>query len=72
MKKVSRTNSNQLILDSVIGKTLDQAKELAGFSGFSVRVTRVDEERYFVTMDLRFDRINLELENGIIVNSNIG
>lgn len=72
MKKVSRGNSNQLILDSVIGKTLDQAKELAGFSGFSVRVTRVDEERYFVTMDLRFDRINLELENGIIVNSNIG
>ena len=72
MKKVSRGNSNQLILDSVIGKTLNQAKELAGFSGFSVRVTRLDEEIYMVTMDLNFDRINVEIENDIIINSRIG
>ncbi len=72
MGKANRVNSNKLILDSVVGKTLNQAKELAGFSGFSVRVTRVDEERYMVTLDLRLDRINVEIENDIIVNSYIG
>lgn len=38
----------------------------------SVRITRRDGENYAMTMDYRIDRINLEIDNGIVTKSSIG
>ena len=71
-KKTQRINGNDLILESLIGKSLNEANQLAGFNGFAIRVTREDSTNYTVTMDLRFDRINLQIDNGVVTSCNIG
>ena len=71
-KKTQRINGNDLILESLIGKSLNEAKQLAGFNGFAIRVTREDSTNYKVTMDLRFDRINLQIDNGVVTSCSIG
>ena len=71
-KKVKRINGNNLILESLIGKSLNEATQIAGFNGFSIRVTREDSTNYIITMDLRFDRINLQIDNGIVTTCNVG
>lgn len=71
-KKTQRINGNDLILESLIGKSLNEATQLAGFNGFAIRVTREDSTNYMVTMDLRFDRINLQIDNGVVTSCNIG
>lgn len=35
---------------------------------FSIRVTKIDGQPCVVTHDFRLDRINVEIENGIITN----
>lgn len=69
---MNRSNENEMTLGSLIGKSLKQAEELAGFNGFSIRVTREDSTNYMITMDLRFDRINLELDEGVVTKCSIG
>ena len=58
------------ILDSLIGKTYEEAQELC--DGYRLRVTNKDGVAYVVTCDLRLDRINLELLDDKIVRSSIG
>ena len=36
------------------------------------RIVKRDGESFPVTMDYRMDRINLEIENGVITNASIG
>jgi hypothetical protein len=67
-----RFNGDEFLLESLLGKPLNEAKELAGFSGFRTRVTRVDGESYMITCDLKADRINLHLESGKVVKTSIG
>ena len=38
--RTKRFDDKNLLLQSLIGKSLEQAKELAGFNGFAIRVTR--------------------------------
>jgi hypothetical protein len=64
--RTKRFDDKNLLLQSLIGKPLKQAKELAGFNGFAIRVTREDSTIYMVTMDLRFDRIDVQIDSGII------
>lgn len=71
-KKIKRINGNDLILQSLIGKSLNEATQIAGFNGFAIRVTREDSTNYLDTMSLRFDRINLQIDNGIVTSCNIG
>ena len=71
-KKIKKINGNDLILESLIGKPLDEATQLAGFNGFAIRVTREDSTNYIITMDLRFDRINLQIDNGVVTSCSIG
>ena len=70
--ETKRFNSNYILLESIIGKSLKEGIELVKSNGFSVRVTREDDERFFVTQDLRFDRINLEIDNEKITSAKIG
>jgi hypothetical protein len=69
---MNRSNESGILIESIIGKTLNEARELASFNGYSTRVTREDSTDYWVTMDLRFDRINLQLDNGVVTKCNIG
>ena len=71
-KKVERVDGNNYLLDSLIGKSLEQAKELAGFNGFAIRVTREDSTNFMVTMNRRFDRIDVQIDNGVITSCKIG
>jgi hypothetical protein len=58
-------------LDEYLGLTLDEATALAEGEGFSVRVVGEDAEEpedcYAVTLDLRDDRVNLELADGLVI-----
>jgi hypothetical protein len=67
--RTKRFDDKKLLLQSLIGKSLEQAKELAGFNGFAIRVTREDSTIYMVTMDLRFDRIDVQIDSGVITKS---
>jgi hypothetical protein len=51
---------------------LDSAIEMAEFNGFSTRVTREDDVEFYVTMDLKFNRINFQIDNGKISKASIG
>jgi hypothetical protein len=70
--ETKRFNSNDLLLESIIGKSLEEGIELTKSNGFSTRVTREDNKNFFATMDLRFDRINFQIDNGKISNASIG
>lgn len=70
--KTKRFNGNDLLLESLIGKTLNEAKELASFNGFSIRISREDNNNFTLTMNMRFDRIDIELDNGLVTKSKIG
>lgn len=67
----SRNGSNEL-LESLIGLTKEEGTKLCLDNDYKVRITREDSNNYVITMDLRFDRINLELDNGIITKCDIG
>lgn len=70
--KVKRFNQEKELLETLIGKTLNEARELASFNGYEIRTIREDNERFFVTMDLRFDRINLEIDNKKVTKASVG
>lgn len=54
------------LLNFLIGKTKEEGIELCKNNGYKVRIVRVDSNRYIITMDLSLERINFELDNGII------
>ena len=62
---------NEEFLKSLIGKTKEEGRELCKNNDYSVRIVRVDSNRYIITMDLRFDRVNFELDNDIITKCDI-
>jgi hypothetical protein len=70
--ETKRFNSNDILLESIIGKSLQEGIKLAKSNGFLIRVTREDDERFFVTQELRPDRINLEIDNEKITSARIG
>jgi hypothetical protein len=58
---------NEELLPEYVGLSLDDATERAEGQGFSVRVVGEDGECFAITMDLRDDRVNLELVDGVVV-----
>jgi hypothetical protein len=56
----------QKIIDLLIGETEKSGREICEKESLLFRVVREDSERYMITMDFRIDRINAELDNGII------
>ena len=68
---ISRNGSNEL-LESLIGLTKEEGSKLCLENDYKVRVTREDSNNYVIAMDLRLDRINLELDKGIITKCDIG
>lgn len=55
-----------------INKTLEEAQQLAVDKGLRSRIREVDGVGRMVTMDFRSDRVNLYVENGIVIDAKIG
>lgn len=60
------------VCELIIGKNKLDAKKLAEENGFEFRVTMEDDVSYMITMDFRFKRINVHIENQIVVDAHIG
>jgi hypothetical protein len=60
------------ILKSLIGMNKEDAFKLCRDNEFVIRVNREDSDIYCGTMDLNFDRINLQIDNGVITECNFG
>ena len=63
------------VAKEVIGKTESESISLIeGVSSekLSARVVRRDDENYAVTMDYRLDRINLEIDGGLVTKAYVG
>jgi len=52
---------------SIVGLTVDEATTTAEAAGFTVRVTTLDGVNQAITFDLRTDRLNVSVENGVVV-----
>jgi len=50
-----------------IGHTLDEARKLAAQQGYALRVMRMDGENLLGTTEVVPNRIDIAVENGIIV-----
>ena len=63
------------VSQEVIGMTEEQAiQTIEGISSeqLTARVVRRDDENFAVTMDYRINRINLEIDNGLVTKTHIG
>jgi hypothetical protein len=63
------------VSQEVIGMTEEQAiQTIEGISSeqLTARVVRRDDENFAVTMDYRINRINLEIDNGLVTKTFIG
>jgi phosphoribosyl-ATP pyrophosphohydrolase len=58
--------------DELLGKTEAEARSICEAAGYSSRVVSVDGKGMRITMDLRLDRMNLYLFNGIVTKTNKG
>lgn len=68
------TNKEEIeeLLNLLKGKTKEEGTKICHDKKFICRISREDSALYMLTMDLRFDRITLEIDNGIITKSKIG
>jgi hypothetical protein len=56
----------------ILGMTKEDGVDYYTSMGYVVSITRVDKAIYFTTCDLRFDRVNFEIDNGTITKVSIG
>jgi hypothetical protein len=60
------------LLETLIGMSETDAYKLCKENGYASRTTIEDGKPYIITCDLRFDRVNFEIENGLVTKANIG
>ncbi len=68
---MSRKKETELTA-SLIGKTTAKAVSLVKKASFLCRIIRRDKNHFIVTMDLRGDRVNLEIDNNKVTKAYIG
>lgn len=59
-------------LHKLIGLKTEDAIRLLKLFSFKSRIVYEDGEHFIITMDLRFDRVNLEIEEGFVVSAHFG
>ena len=60
------------LLETLIGMPETDAYKLCKENGYDSRTTIEDGKPYIITCDLRFDRVNFEIENSIVIKANLG
>ena len=60
-KKVSRSNERDILSESLIGKSFEDAKKISGFNGFSLKI--FNEE---INLNKQYDTIYVVVEDNII------
>ena len=73
--ELAPSDTAQAVADEVIGMSEAEAIEtIAGISSEALtsRIVRRDEESFMITMDYRLDRINLQIDDGIVTTTSIG
>lgn len=67
------TDPDQAVVsEALVGLTKAQAEDAAAEAGYTVRVTMEDGQMFPMTMDYRTDRINIEVENGVVTRAFVG
>jgi hypothetical protein len=56
----------------LIGKSYGDAITFSHKNELVLRIIREDDISYMVTCDLRFNRLNISIDNGIITTASIG
>lgn len=54
-------------MENLIGLTLEEARFQLSVKRVNNRVVRIDGKSMVITDDLNFDRVNLEIENNIVI-----
>ena len=62
----------QKLRKSVLGKTQDVAHAMGREVSVSVRTARIGTESFMVTMDYRLERLNIEIDSGVITVAQCG
>ena len=70
--KAAPSSTATLATEAVIGMTVDEATAWANERGMTVRVVKLDGESLPGTKDYRPERINVEVENGVITAATLG
>ena len=65
-------NKHKKLLKSLEGKTIQEAQKICDENNFSMCIIREDSKNYAIYMDFRFDRVNVEIDNGIVTSCDIG
>lgn len=60
------------ICDLIVGETYSYVKEMCEKDNITLRLLREDDKNYIMTMDFRFDRINVEVDNGVVTKCDVG
>ena len=59
------------IREKVIGMTEEDSIKLISENDINYRIVMRDSKPYIITCDLKMDRLNLEIENNIIIKCGI-
>lgn len=63
---------NKMNIDTIIGKTEQEGINFLQDENIKYRVVRSDSDYYIVTCDFCPERVNLELDNGVITSYHKG
>lgn len=69
---MKKTKNNDATLNSVLGKTEEEARAFLSEKGFGVRTVEEDGKYFIITCDFRLDRCNLHLKEGKVIKIDIG
>lgn len=59
-------------LNLLIGKNKSEAKKIVEDNSYVFRITSENGNDYMITCDFRMDRINVEINDDIIINAYFG
>jgi hypothetical protein len=61
-----------MIDEEIIGLDVHTAVDMLEEAGLTYRIEHEDGQSYMLTMDVRMDRINLSIKNGMVIGSRRG
>lgn len=59
-------------LEYLIGKNKDDAQKIVENYGYSFRITSENGNDYMITCDFRTDRVNVKIEDDLIISAELG